>query len=877
MDPNANVGADVPSDVAVPPPPFGGGGVSSPPIPSGPAVFSLPPIVLRVLPLQQSSAPVGFIYDASPDPVDGGLVAAASAFFSHQGHKVFHDPCPDLEAYCRSMGVPPSTVVNIDRLPDYLLTSGLEILASWAAPLLTNAALAGTAFMATYLSPSSSGVGTSRPLGPSSSSARPMGGLSSLSARTSAPPPVSVLGRFGVPGAPRGDQVHGGPPLLGSGVLADPHGSSPPHPRPSTSTFIGGSFATFRTPIRNPYVGSSRSLHTDPGGFCGGSRPPPPVTTPPASGPAPARRPDPDEDVPLPPPSGHGSFPSLVSFGGFRSVSSVGRYHGGRSSSSSSGSRGGLSSSVPSLGRPACSPASAYDGSGDLSKVDHLSVSTSRASFHGGSPPVRVSSPDVPLVPIPVPTDRFTLPPIKSADDYLQTRDILLFWLRSPGFSTACSDAILMTDTRNALASQFWEGQLQAAIKDGPACFLFENTGTTFYGKGFEMLQVLEDHFRPSTISNSFTTLLSLFNDTQGDKESIHEFWSRFEGHMGALSHSSVAIPPILQVMLFLRGMHSRYQDILSQFASKHKDLAVATIDSIVCDAKFMDEFKLVEGSSKPRGSPTRVPSVAAVTTDQDGKEFRNPFEWLATYDSGFVKQRWQRSLRGGFYCAFCSGKEKHHPLKCPLLGDLGLKIIQVGGGKDGGSSSGSGGLGAGPLGGTTPLSSTPPAAAPAAVCPPPAAPASGSASAPAGLTLSRMRSVTRILRTTFVGMGMTMGMTINLMGSFLLISRHVLESRPSPSLLWLPPLGLSSVEFHRTLWLWVTTSFSLRNWSPLSSGLSPPLIRIASSLRTRVQLIICSPTVRLSSLTSRFALFRFGWATTLMLPSSGGARPLSP
>jgi hypothetical protein len=189
MDPDADVGADVPSDAAVPPPPIMGGGVSSPPIPSGPAAFSLPPVILWVLPLQRSSAPVGFIYDASLVPVDGGLVAAESAFFSHQGHQVFHDPCPDLEAYCRSMGVPPSTVVNIDRLPDYLLNSGLEILAVWAAPSPTDAALANTAFMASYLSPSSSGVGTSRPLGPSSSSARPMGGLSSLSARASVPPP----------------------------------------------------------------------------------------------------------------------------------------------------------------------------------------------------------------------------------------------------------------------------------------------------------------------------------------------------------------------------------------------------------------------------------------------------------------------------------------------------------------------------------------------------------------------------------------------------------------------------------------------------------------------------------------------------------------
>jgi hypothetical protein len=40
------------------------------------------------------------------------------------------------------------------------------------------------------------------------------------------------------------------------------------------------------------------------------------------------------------------------------------------------------------------------------------------------------------------------------------------------------------------------------------------------------MLQVLEDHFHPSSISNSFTTLFALFNDTQGKKESIHEFRS---------------------------------------------------------------------------------------------------------------------------------------------------------------------------------------------------------------------------------------------------------------------------------------------------------------------------------------------------------------
>jgi hypothetical protein len=181
--------------------------------------------------------------------------------------------------------------------------------------------------------------------------------------------------------------------------------------------------------------------------------------------------------------------------------------------------------------------------------------------------------------------DRFTLPPIKSGKDYLQSRDLILYWLQTPGFSTAREDLLLVTDGCNALASQFWEGQIRMSLKNGSVHYLFENTNSKYFGKGFEMIQVLEDNFYLSSISNSFTTLLALFNDTQGDKEGIHEFRSWFEGHLEALSWSSVAIPPILQVMLFLRAIHARYSDLLSQFASKHKDLSLASIDSVMADA----------------------------------------------------------------------------------------------------------------------------------------------------------------------------------------------------------------------------------------------------------------------------------------------------
>jgi hypothetical protein len=139
----------------------------------------------------------------------------------------------------------------------------------------------------------------------------------------------------------------------------------------------------------------------------------------------------------------------------------------------------------------------------------------------GTSPPLPVApQPN----PIPLLVDRFTLPTIKNATNYLAARDLILYWLRCPGFSTACSNSALITDSTSALASQFWEGQIWTALKDGgDARFLFENTGYTYYNKGFEMLQVLEDHYRPSSISNTFTTLLSLFNDKQSETEGIHE------------------------------------------------------------------------------------------------------------------------------------------------------------------------------------------------------------------------------------------------------------------------------------------------------------------------------------------------------------------
>jgi hypothetical protein len=445
------------------------------------------------------------------------------------------------------------------------------------------------------------------------------------------------------------------------------------------------------------------------------------------------------------------------------------------------------------------------------------------------------------------------------------------------------------------------------SLKDGLVCYLFENTNSKYFGKGFEMIQVLEGNFDPSSISNLFTTLLALFNDTQGDKEGIHEFRSRFEGHLGALSQPSVVIPPILQVMFFLRAIHACYADLLSQFAPKHKDLSHASINSVMADARFMDEFVVVGGKQK-LGAPNPSscsPAAALVATDKEGKQFCNKFEWLATYKPTYVATNWRCSLKGDFYCTICNGKENHHPTKCLLLGKLDLNLIEMGGGGRSGKPGAS--LGSPPLAGVStgakPGALVPPAAVQAAVVTPPA-PASGSPSAPAGLTatVEEGDAGNESLTESFQWEGDEDGVNFKLKGSVSFYppstnlhpsDRPLRLSTPSciPSEPSCSQVSLASVA--------PTASYggSFHNFSPsdadplpvdivLPPGLVSALLKAISPNESiaGLRLVVADtgamdhmvPNTLPSSPTRWFVTFVSGWVTTLMLPSWGGALPSS-
>ena len=170
---------------------------------------------------------------------------------------------------------------------------------------------------------------------------------------------------------------------------------------------------------------------------------------------------------------------------------------------------------------------------------------------------------------------------------------------------------------------------------------------------------------------------MSLFNDVQGPSEPVLEFRSRFDGMVLDMSRSKIILPPILLVMLFLRALHARYSDLLDQFRSRYKTLETASIDSVVEDARYHDEFKLVGSDKKVPGGA--APKAATANVDKNGKEWSSPFEWLSSYSTKGLKTRWDRAFAGTGICPICHRTEKlwHVSANCPLLKELNLTLVK--------------------------------------------------------------------------------------------------------------------------------------------------------------------------------------------------------
>ena len=225
--------------------------------------------------------------------------------------------------------------------------------------------------------------------------------------------------------------------------------------------------------------------------------------------------------------------------------------------------------------------------------------------------------------PAPIPVLRqvepFKLPPVADTKAFLNLSSILQYYLCHPEFSTQRSDGELITDDRNAEASAYWEGQLWVAVQDGSLKFLFENKGSVYDGKGFEMLAALHCHYHPDTVANAFSTLMSLFNDSMDDSEDIIAFRSRFDGMRNEMSRCKVVIPHLLMVMFFLRSLHSRYSPLLDQFWSRAQPLKTATPSTM--SREEIISIIHHEGSSLPSVRPCDTPNNSDTKTHWTAEE----------------------------------------------------------------------------------------------------------------------------------------------------------------------------------------------------------------------------------------------------------------
>jgi hypothetical protein len=179
---------------------------------------------------------------------------------------------------------------------------------------------------------------------------------------------------------------------------------------------------------------------------------------------------------------------------------------------------------------------------------------------------IPVTSPVPHIAPLGICAELLKLDLIKVAKAFLDLLEQIQFYLRMPEFSIGHADASLTTNLRNQEASWVWEGQLHLAVWDGTLWFLFKNKGSQYHVWGFKMLATLMQHCRPDTVSNAFTSLLSLFNNVQRESESILEYRSQFNSLTLELGRCKVMILSILLVMLFLCALHGWYFVIVDQF-----------------------------------------------------------------------------------------------------------------------------------------------------------------------------------------------------------------------------------------------------------------------------------------------------------------------
>jgi hypothetical protein len=152
-------------------------------------------------------------------------------------------------------------------------------------------------------------------------------------------------------------------------------------------------------------------------------------------------------------------------------------------------------------------------------------------------------------------------------------------------------------------------------VQNGSLCFLFKNEGSQFDGNGFKMLAALNQHCCPDSVSNTFTMLMLLFNDSMTKSKEIMVFCLCFDGMVNDMAWCKITGDVLL---LFFASM---LQQPPGAILVLDKDLKPASLDSIVADVRYHNEFKLVGSNKKPPAGEMPHSANAAANVNKQRKE----------------------------------------------------------------------------------------------------------------------------------------------------------------------------------------------------------------------------------------------------------------
>ena len=264
---------------------------------------------------------------------------------------------------------------------------------------------------------------------------------------------------------------------------------------------------------------------------------------------------------------------------------------------------------------------------------------------------------------------------ITDRDSWTDAKKIIDARLRRHPYCPGPDSKLLVTWPSNAVASAWWEEVINYYVKP-PISDLFVEE-SQFDGKGFEMIEHIDKYFNPSGTVDSLSHIFDLIDVKQAQDESVITLKARLSRVFASLKMGGVAIDSALQVGFMLRALLSSYHGVVQDFRLGRHLLTTATLQTVVdqCVAFDKDPWK---GPIDKTGKPPRTPSANAAGTSGDKA---NPYDAMASCSFGLHISQWRSGCKDNsdkcMVCHNTSNKPAHHTKDCPILRQVGFKLVK--------------------------------------------------------------------------------------------------------------------------------------------------------------------------------------------------------